>query len=158
MNTRELQIEGTLWATPSKLINLLDFKPEKLSVQKESDIKNEIKIHYIENENSGLYLVIDDLKGYFDFKNNVGYLNMLFADTQQKEKYYKVFKEILKAIGASDDSELRSATEIRLFSSDDLPMGYVFKINTMTIVVRAVVEKDNKFYSQISLNHCSYEV
>ena len=138
---------------------ILDFKPEKLSVQKESDIKNEIKIHYAEYENGGLYLVIDDLKGYFDFKNNnVGYLNMLFADTQQQEKYYKIFEEILKAIGASDDSELRSATEIRLLSSDDLSMGYVFKINTMTIVIRSVVEKDNKFYPQISLNRCSYEV
>ena len=135
---------------------MLDFKPEELSVQKETDIKNEIKIHYIEYENGGLYLVIDDLKGYFDFKNNnVGYSNMLFVDTQQQEKYYKIFKEILKAIGASDDSELRLATEIRLFSSDDLPMGYVFKINTMTIVVRSVVEKDNKFYPQISLNYCS---
>ena len=135
---------------------MLDFKPEKLSVQKETDIKNEIKIHYIEYENGGLYLVIDDLKGYFDFKNNnVGYSNMLLVDTQQQEKYYKIFKEILKAIGASDDSELRLATEIRLFSSDDLPMGYVFKINTMTIVVRSVVEKDNKFYPQISLNYCS---
>ena len=120
---------------------ILDFKPEKLSVQKESDIKNEIKIHYTEYENGGLYLVIDDLKGYFDFKNNnVGYLNMLFAETQQQEKYYKIFEEILKAIGASDDSELRSATEIRLLSSDDLSMGYVFKINTMTIVIRSVVE------------------
>ena len=58
--------------------------------------------------------MIDDLKGYFDFKNNnVGYLNMLFADTQQQEKYFKIFKEILKAVGASDHSELRSATEIR---------------------------------------------
>ena len=56
MNTRELQIESTLWATPSKLINLLDFKPEKLSVQKETDIKNEMEIHYIEYESGGLYL------------------------------------------------------------------------------------------------------
>ena len=72
--------------------------------------------------------MIDDLKRYFDFKNNnVGYLNMLFADTQQQEKYYKIFKEILKAIGTSDDSELRSATEIRLFSSDDLPVGMYLK-------------------------------
>ena len=26
---RELKIDNTLWATPSKLVNLLDFKPEK---------------------------------------------------------------------------------------------------------------------------------
>ena len=25
---RELKIDSTLWATPSKLVNLLDFKPE----------------------------------------------------------------------------------------------------------------------------------
>ena len=26
---RELKIDGTLWTTPSKLVNLLNFKPEK---------------------------------------------------------------------------------------------------------------------------------
>ena len=26
---RELEIDSTLWTTPSKIINLLDFKPEK---------------------------------------------------------------------------------------------------------------------------------
>ena len=30
---RELKIDSTLWATPAKIINLLDFKPEKLSVE-----------------------------------------------------------------------------------------------------------------------------
>ena len=27
---KELKIDSTLWATPAKLVNLLDFKPEKL--------------------------------------------------------------------------------------------------------------------------------
>ena len=30
---RELKIGSTLWATPSKIINLLDFKPEKISIE-----------------------------------------------------------------------------------------------------------------------------
>ena len=34
----------------------------------------------------------------------------------------------------------------------------MFKIHSMTIVVRSVVERDNKFYPQISLNHCPYEI
>ena len=29
---REIKINSTLWATPSKIVNLLDFKPEKLSI------------------------------------------------------------------------------------------------------------------------------
>ena len=32
---RELKIDSTLWATPAKIINLLDFKPEKLSIDTE---------------------------------------------------------------------------------------------------------------------------
>ena len=39
-----------------------------------------------------------------------------------------------------------------------LPVEYVFKIHSMAIVVRSVVEKGNKFYPQISLNNSSYEV
>ena len=34
----ELKIDSTLWATPSKLVNLLDFKPEKLSIETISNI------------------------------------------------------------------------------------------------------------------------
>ena len=30
---RELKIDSTLWVTPAKLVNLLDFKPEKLSIK-----------------------------------------------------------------------------------------------------------------------------
>ena len=32
-NVKELKIESTLWATPAKIINLFDFKPEKLSIK-----------------------------------------------------------------------------------------------------------------------------
>ena len=30
---KELKNDSTLWATPSKIVNLLDFKPEKLSLK-----------------------------------------------------------------------------------------------------------------------------
>ena len=32
-----LKSDSTLWATPVKLVNLLDFKPEKLSIKTEND-------------------------------------------------------------------------------------------------------------------------
>ena len=34
----ELKIDSTLWATPSKIINLLDFKPEKLSTETKNNL------------------------------------------------------------------------------------------------------------------------
>ena len=151
---KELKIDSTLWATPSKLVNLLDFKPDKISIKTESNTKNDIKVNNVRYENGGFYLIIDNLEGYFDFSNNVGYLNMLFVDNDQQNKYYRVWKEILKIINGGH-GELKSCKEIRLFY-DDLPTGYAFKIHS--IVIRSLIEKDNKFYPEISLNHCSYEI
>ena len=44
---RELKIDSTLWATPAKIVNLLDFKPEKLSIETKSDSNNDIKVHHV---------------------------------------------------------------------------------------------------------------
>ena len=81
---KELKIDSTLWATPSKLVNLLDFKPDKISIQTKSNTKNDIKVHKVRYENGGFYLIIDNLEGYFDFSNNVGCLNMVFVDNDKK--------------------------------------------------------------------------
>ena len=32
---REFKLDSTLWATPARIINLLDFNPEKLTIDKE---------------------------------------------------------------------------------------------------------------------------
>ena len=61
-------------------------------------MKNDVKVHHVKYEDGGFYLVIDNLEGYFDFNHNVGYLNMLFIINDQKNKYYRVWKEILKII------------------------------------------------------------
>ena len=62
---RELKIDSTLWATPSKIVNLLDFKPEKLIIETKSNTNNDIKVHQVRYENGGFYLTIDKLRGYF---------------------------------------------------------------------------------------------
>ena len=41
--TRESKINSTLWATPSKLVNLLDFNPDKISIKTEN-YANDIKV------------------------------------------------------------------------------------------------------------------
>ena len=68
---KELKIDSTLWPTPSKLVNLLDFKPDNISIKTESNTKNDIKVHNVRYENGGFYLIIDNLEGHFDFNNNV---------------------------------------------------------------------------------------
>ena len=75
---RELKIDSTLWETPAKIINLLDFKPEKLSVETKSNTNNDIKVNQVRHENGGFYLTIDNIRGYFNFSNNLGILTMIF--------------------------------------------------------------------------------
>ena len=62
---------------------------------------------------------------------------MLFADIDQQDKYHQ--------------------EKIRLFYND-LPVEHVFKILSITIVIKSLIGKNNKFYLEISLNHCLYEI
>ena len=123
---RELKIDSTLWATPSKIINLLNFKPEKLSIETKNNSNNNIKVHHLRYENGGFYLTIDNIRGYFNFSNNLGTLNMIFANDDQQNKYHQVWKEILKNINRGH-GELNLHEKNRLFDND-LPIEHVFKI------------------------------
>ena len=153
---RELKIDSTLWATPSKIVNLLDFKPEKLSIETESNTNNDMKVHRVRYENGGFYLTIDNLRGYFNFSNNLGTLTMLFTDIDQQDKYHQVWKEIFKII-TGGHGELKLHEKIRLFYND-LSVEHVFQISSITIVIKSLIEKNNKFYLELSLNHCLYEL
>ena len=80
---RELKIDSTLWATPAKIINLLDFKPEKLSIKTEINTNNDIKVHQVRYENGVFYLTIDNVKGYFNISNNISMLDMILSNNDQ---------------------------------------------------------------------------
>ena len=58
---KKLKIDSTLWAKPAKLVNLLDFKPEKLeSIKTENDESITIITHQVRYENGGFYLTTDN--------------------------------------------------------------------------------------------------
>ena len=84
--TKELEFDNILWTTPSKLVNLLDFNPDKINIKTENITNNDIKVHYVRYEHGGFYLVIDDIEGYFDFSHNLGHLNLLFDDDNKQNK------------------------------------------------------------------------
>ena len=109
---RELRIDSTSWATPSKIINLLDFKPEKLSIKTESNTNEDMKVHHVRYKNGSFYLTIDNLKGYFNFSNNLGTLTMLFDDINHQNKYHQVLKDIFKIINGGH-GEIKLHEKIR---------------------------------------------
>ena len=80
---KELRIDSTLWATLARLVNLLDFEPEKISIEIENNANNNMRIHSTRYKDGGFYLTINNLRGYFNFDNNLGTLTMLFDDINQ---------------------------------------------------------------------------
>ena len=154
-DAKELKIDSTLWATPAKIINLLEFKPEKLSIKTEND-ESSIKVHQKRYENGGFYLTIDNIKGYFSFSNNTVLLDMIFSNDDQKNKYAQVWKEIFKIVD-NENGELNLHEKIVL-SDSDISTDKINKIPSVTIVIKSLIEKNSKFYLELSLNHLSYKL
>ena len=48
--------------------------------------------------------------------------------------------------------------KIRFNSDDELPLNKTIKIPTIAIVVRAIFLKNNKYYPQVFLDECLYEI
>ena len=152
---KELKIDSTLWATPVKLVNLLDFKPEKLSIKTENDKSSTIITHQVRYENCGFYLTIDNIKSYFSFSNNTVLLDMIFSNADQKNKYHQIWKEIFNVVD-NENGEL-NLQEKTVLSDSDIPTDEIIKIPSVTIVIKSLLEKNNKFYLELSLNHLSYK-
>ena len=102
-----------------------------------------MKVHNVKYENGGFYLTIDNLRGYFNFSNNLGTLTMIFGDINQQNKHYQVWKDIFK-ITNGGYGELKLHEKIRLYYND-LPIKQVFKIHSVILVIKSLIEKNNKF-------------
>ena len=157
---RELKIDITLRATPAKTINLLNFKLEKLSIKTEINTKNNIKVHQVRYENGGFYLTNSNIKGYFSFSDNIVVLDMIFSNDDQKNKYNQVWKEIFKIVRSAvndGNGELKIHEKTGLFDSDILT-DKIIKTPAITIAIKSLIEKDNKFYLELSLNGYLHEI
>ena len=87
--------------------------------------------HQVRFENGVFYLTINNIKGYISFGNNSKILlDMIFSNDDQKNKYHQVWKEIFKIVNNGNEN----GNEISL------------------------LEKDNKFHLELSLNHFLYKL
>ena len=81
---------------------------------------------------------------------------MIFSNDDQKSKYHQVWKEIFKTVN-NGNGELKLYEKIVL-SDSDLLTDKLIKIPSVTIVIKSLLEKNNKFYLELSLNHLSYKL
>ena len=81
---------------------------------------------------------------------------MIFSNDDQKNKYPQVWKEIFNIVD-NGNGELNLHEKIVL-SDSDIPTDEIIKIPSATIFIKSLLEKDNKFYLEPSLNHCLYKL
>ena len=135
---KELSIDSTLWEKPTEIVLLDDINLNKLSTKGKYISKYDLIDYTVRYDGGGFWLSINDLEGYFDFDNNIGFLELIFKNERQEILYDKIWDRI---INNEDNKVIKDSKKVRL-TSDDLPSGNKFKISTITIVIKLIVKKD----------------
>ena len=52
---------------------------------------------------------------------------------------------------------LKLHEKIKLYYND-LPIKQVFNVHSITVVIKSLIEKNNKFYLELSINHCLHKL
>ena len=85
---------------------------------------------------------------------------MLFDDINKQNKYYQVWNDIFKIINKGQ-GELKLHEKFGLYDSD-LPIKQVFKIHSITVVIKSLIEKNNAneafFFDSFGKEHIPKEI
>ena len=158
-----IKIKDTLFTYHTRLVNILDFNPEKLSIEKVYHINDELeRIYYIKYGEYPFYLVMDDLKGYFKYSKEKK-LKFIIEDQRKRKIYNQIWDKIKELINSIDGVDFRfsdysrDCNVIRFDTDDTLPLDAMVSVYSMTIVIRSVYKTClDRFYPQIYLKSCIY--
>ena len=93
-----IKIKDPIFTFRTRLVNILDFNPKKLSIQKVCAINDEIEsIYYVKYDEDPFYLVIDDLKGYFKYSEEKE-LKFIIEDQSKRKIYDQIWDKIKELI------------------------------------------------------------
>ena len=76
---------------PVKLVNLMDFNPEKLGIDVVGN--EELSIYYVTYDNYPFYLVVDDVRGFIEENNGAKHLT--FSLRYKNFMYDNLWKEMI---------------------------------------------------------------
>ena len=110
-----------------------------------------------------MYLMINKIKGHFEEVDGNKYLIISSENGDLMQKYQELFdviKEIIKKISdysqpiKHDDNYMK----IKFDTDDNIPLNKVIYFPTITIIIRSVTQKYGKYYLQVFLDECLYQV
>ena len=161
-----IKIKDPLFTYRARLVNILEFNPKKLIIEKVCAINDEKEyIYYIKYGGDPFYLVIDDLRGYFKYsKEHKKELEFIIEDQKQAKIYNQIWNKIKKLINSVDGVNFGFSGYFRdygiiIFGTDDtLPLEDIVNIYSITIIIKSVYrDYYDRFYPQIHLENCIYK-
>ena len=95
-----------------------------------------------------LYFIVEKVDCFIKEKDGNKYLNFASTDNNKEvlKKYTELWDGIKNLIERIDNSD------------DNLPLNRPLKLHNLAIIVRSVFQENNKYYPQIYLGKCLYEL
>ena len=104
-----------------------------------------------------LYLIFSNVNEYFEENNGIKYLRLV-ADNDIKEeirKYKELWIEIrdlTRSVTKNSDDFDEKYMKIKFNSHNELPLNKTIETSKMTIVARAALHENSKYYPQVLLD------
>ena len=115
-----------------------------------------------------LYIIVGEVDGSIEEKNGNKYLTFASTDKKKKvlEKYTELWNNITSLVECSSVENINNKPgkygkdymKIKFNLDDNLPSNKILKLHNLTIVVRSVFEKYGKYYPQVFLEECLYDL
>ena len=172
---KQIEIKNRTYYFYNDMINLKNFESNLLKIDKKH--YKGIDIYYIgyitikkigDCENiysvNPLYLIIGKVDGHIKENNRNKYL--VFDSTDENKKIFKKYRELWDGIkneietinGGKKAEYSKDFMKIKFNTDDNLPLNKPLKLHLLTIIVRCIFQEDGKFYPQLYLDNCLYEV
>ena len=95
---KKLSIHSTLWTEPIEVVGINDVVLNKLNVKVKYLLKYDLTDYAINYNGGRFWLYLNDLEGYFDFNNNIGFLEIMFKNAEQEKLYDRIWDQIIDNI------------------------------------------------------------
>ena len=178
-NIKEINIKNRAYYFFDDMISIKDFDPNLVKIDKKSYRNIDIYYtgyitvkgsYYVKiNSVNPLHLIISEVDRYIKEKN--GSKCLVFDSANGNNEVLKKYNELwngikneIEAINGDKTSKHCSVEydkdlmKTKFNSDDNLPLNKKLKLHNMTILIRSVFEEHGKFFPQVYLDKCLYEL
>ena len=165
-----IKIKNPLFTYYLRFVNILDFNPKILSIEKVCAINDNLElIYYVKyDKDPSFFLIIDNLKGYFKYSKEKDTtekeLKFIIEDQWKTKIYNQIWDKIKELINSVDGVNFefsdysRDRNVIRFDTDDTLPLYTMVSVYSIAIVIGSVYKTCcDRFYPQIYLKNCIYK-